>query len=201
MQILLIGNMGVPLVLKRQKIGLLGGSFDPAHKAHLHISKYALKYFDLDQVWWMLTPSNPLKKNSPSPINDRFNAAKPLVQHPRIFVTKIEDELNTVYTAQTLRLIEKRFPNVKFIWLMGADNLFQFDKWVNWTEIVHRVPIGILARPDHTLAPLKSKMARTFSYCRLRASQSRKLGNLEAPYWCYKNLPLLNVSSSQIRAS
>ena len=93
--------MGVPLVLKRQKIGLLGGSFDPAHKAHLHISKYALKYFDLDQVWWMLTPSNPLKKNSPSPINDRFNAAKPLVEHPRIFVTKIEDQLNTVYTPQT----------------------------------------------------------------------------------------------------
>jgi nicotinate-nucleotide adenylyltransferase len=77
----------------------------------------------------MLTPSNPLKKNSPSPINDRFNAAKPLVEHPRIFVTKIEDELNTVYTAQTLRLIQKRFPNVKFIWLMGADNLFQFDKF------------------------------------------------------------------------
>tara|TARA_Y100001934_G_scaffold278169_1_gene378740 strand:- start:1974 stop:2564 length:591 start_codon:yes stop_codon:yes gene_type:complete len=193
--------MEIPLVSRRQKIGLLGGSFDPAHEAHIHISKYALKYFNLDQVWWMLTPSNPLKKNNPSLINERFYHANLLINHPKIFVTKIEAELNTVYTVQTLRLIQGRLPNVKFVWLMGADNMIQFDKWMNWTEIVNRVPIGILARPDNTLAPLKSKMAKTFYSYRLKANQSRKLGNLKAPSWCYKNLPLLNVSSSQIRAS
>ena len=193
--------MEIPLVFRRQKIGLLGGSFDPAHEAHVHISKYALKYFDLDQVWWLLTPSNPLKRNNPSPVDERLRVANLLVEHPKIFVTKIENELNTVYTSQTLKLIQIRCPNVRFVWLMGADNMIQFDKWKNWKEIVYRVPIGILARPDHTLAPLKSKLATAFSSYRLRANQSRDLGNLKAPYWCYKNLPLLNVSSSQIRAS
>ncbi len=194
-------SMEIPLVSRRQKIGLLGGSFDPAHEAHVHISKYALKYFDLDQVWWLLTPSNPLKRNDPSPVDERLRVANLLVEHPKIFVTKIENELNTVYTSQTLKLIQIRCPNVRFVWLMGADNMIQFDKWMNWKEIVYRVPIGILARPDHTLAPLKSKLAKAFSSYRLRANQSRDLGNLKAPYWCYKNLPLLNVSSSQIRAS
>ena len=193
--------MEIPLASRRQKIGLLGGSFDPAHEAHVHISKYALKYFDLDQVWWLLTPSNPLKTNDPSPVDERLRVANLLVEHPKIFVTKIENELNTVYTSQTLKLIQIRCPNVRFVWLMGADNMIQFDKWKNWKEIVHRLPIGILARPDHTLAPLKSKLAKSFSPYRLRANQSRDLGNLKAPYWCYKNLPLLNVSSSQIRAS
>ena len=134
-------------------------------------------------------------------MNERFYYANLLVKHPKIFVTKIEEELNTVYTAQTLRLIQRRLPNVRFVWLMGADNMIQLDKWMNWTEIVNRVPIGILARPDNTLAPLKSKMAKTFSACRLNANQSRNLAKMKAPSWCYKNLPLLNVSSSQIRAS
>ena len=193
--------MKIPLVSRRRKIGLLGGSFDPAHEAHLHISKYALKYFNLDQVWWILSPSNPLKKNNPGPMNERFYHANLLVEHPKIFVTKIEEELNTVYTAQTLKLIQRRLPNVRFVWLMGADNMIQLDKWMNWTEIVNRVPIGILARPNNTLAPLKSKMARTFSGCRINANQSRNLANLKAPSWCYKNLPLIDLSSSQIRAS
>ena len=89
----------------------------------------------------------------------------------------------------------------ELFWSENGDNMIQFDKWMNWTEIVNRVPIGILARPDNTLAPLKSKMAKTFYSYRLKANQSRKLGNLKAPSWCYKNLPLLNVSSSQIRVS
>ena len=115
--------MEIPLASRRQKIGLLGGSFDPAHEAHVHISKYALKYFDLDQVWWLLTPSNPLKRNDPSPVDERLRVANLLVEHPKIFVTKIENELNTVYTSQTLKLIQIRCPNVRFVWLMGADNM------------------------------------------------------------------------------
>ncbi|NCV17568.1 MAG: nicotinic acid mononucleotide adenylyltransferase [Rhodobacterales bacterium] len=142
-----------------------------------------------------------------SPPRIRTVDASSWVGTPKLFVEsafvepKIENELNTVYTSQTLKLIQIRCPNVRFVWLMGADNMIQFDKWMNWKEIVYRVPIGILARPDHTLAPLKSKLAKAFSSYRLRANQSRDLGNLKAPSWCYKNLPLLNVSSSQIRAS
>ena len=152
-------------------------------------------------MWWLLTPSNPLKRNNPSPVDERLGVANLLVEHPKIFVTKIENELNTVYTSQTLKLIQIRCPNVRFVWLMGADNMIQFDRMDELEEIVYRVPIGILAKTRSYPGAFKIKLAKAFSSYRLRANQSRDLGNLKAPYWCYKNLPLLNVSSSQIRAS
>ena len=115
-----------------QVIGLLGGSFDPAHSGHVHISKAALQRFGLDRVWWLVSPGNPLKRHGPAPLKDRLQAARAMMQHPRVTVTGIEERLGTRYTAQTITALRARYPGVRFVWLMGADNLAQFHLWQDW---------------------------------------------------------------------
>ncbi|HWA89232.1 MAG TPA: nicotinate (nicotinamide) nucleotide adenylyltransferase [Rhizomicrobium sp.] len=139
------------------RIGLLGGSFNPAHEGHLYLSEVALKRLGLDYVWWLVTPQNPLK--SPiglAPIADRLRAAQRVARHPRVIATDIERVLGTRYSIDTLEALQRRFPLVEFVWLMGSDSLLLFRRWRRWREIASRVPIAVIQRPGTVLACLSA---------------------------------------------
>ncbi|WP_040607686.1 nicotinate-nucleotide adenylyltransferase [Oceanicola sp. S124] len=183
-----------------QRIGLLGGSFDPPHEGHVHITLEALKRFGLDRVWWLVSPGNPLKSDGPAPLADRMQAARALMRHPRVDVTDIEARLGTRYTARSLRALQAHYPGVAFTWLMGADNLVQFDRWQEWQWILSNVPVGILARPGDRLAARNSRAARFARRARVRDAESHLLAAQPAPAWCFVDMPMVDISSSQIRA-
>jgi len=182
-------------------IGLLGGSFDPAHAGHVHITREALKRFGLDRVWWLVSPGNPLKAHGPAPLEQRIAKARSVIADPRVVVTGIEARLGTRYTAQTLRAVQKLYPRQRFVWLMGADNLAQFHLWQDWREIAQSVPLGILARPGQRISARMSRAAMLYAPYRISGRDSRLLGRARAPAWCFVNVPMMNVSSSAIRAA
>lgn len=187
-------------VHRGQRIGLFGGSFDPPHVGHVHVSEQALKRFGLDQVVWLVSPGNPLKPNAPAPLAERCAAAKRLLTHPKIRVSAVESVLGTRYTAQTLQALQALHPDVRFVWLMGADNLAQFHRWDRWREIMHQMPIGVLARPGQRTAARGSVASRVFRSARISARQSQRLAMARAPAWCFVNMPLRFESSTALRA-
>lgn len=191
---------GFPVAKRGQVVGLLGGSFDPAHAGHVHITKAALRRFGLDHVWWLVSPGNPLKSNGPAPLPDRMQAARAVMRHPRVTVTDIEASLGTRYTAETLLALQKRYPGVRFVWLMGADNLAQFHRWQDWQWIMENVPIGVLARPDERMSARMSRAARMYRQAKLSKMAAHKLGLAETPAWAFLNVPMTDQSSSAIRA-
>lgn len=191
---------GDPTARAGQVIGLLGGSFDPAHDGHVHITREALKRFGLDQVWWLVTPGNPLKPAGPAPLSDRVARAQRIMQHPRVRITDIEARLGTRYTAETLAALTKRYPGVRFVWLMGADNLAQLHHWQDWRAIVQSVPIGVLARPGDRISARMSRAARLFRSSRLSGRAAILLGRAQAPAWSFVNVPMVPHSSTAIRA-
>ncbi|WP_298260199.1 nicotinate-nucleotide adenylyltransferase [uncultured Litoreibacter sp.] len=190
-----------PLAFSGEVIGLLGGSFDPAHSGHAHITREALKRFGLDRVWWLVSPANPLKDHTPAPIEHRIARAQKVMDHPKVRITGIEQSLGTRYTAQTLAALKARYPGVRFVWLMGADNLASFHHWRDWGWIMQNVPVGVLARPGDRISARRSVAAQRFEHARLGGSESQLLGVSESPCWCYVNVPLSDASSSKIRAS
>lgn len=190
----------MPLALPGQTIGLFGGSFDPPHAGHVHVSREALKRFELDRVWWLVSPGNPLKANGPAPLERRMAAARALVAHPRIEVTDIEARIGTRYTAQTLERLIALYPGVRFVWLMGADNLAQFHRWQRWQWIMRTVPIGVLARPGQRISARTAKAAQIYAARKLPAAQAGLLARARPPVWCFVNLPMVDLSSSAIRA-
>lgn len=147
------------------KIGLLGGSFNPAHEGHLHVSETALKKLGLDYVWWLVSPQNPLKpKTGMAPLAQRLAfAAEKYEHHPRIIVVDVETDLHTRFTIDTVTKLKRRFPEVHFVWLMGTDNLESFNRWRRWQDIARMLPIAAVMRPGSTLAPLCAKAARRFA--------------------------------------
>ena len=186
--------------LENKKIGILGGSFDPAHSGHVHITKTALTCFDLDEIWWLVSPANPLKKNAPASLEKRVQNAQALMRHPRVRISAIEATLETQYTSETLKALARQFPNNRFVWLMGADNLEQFHKWHQWKDIIETVPLGILARPGNEFAQKRAKTAQIYANFKLPSAQSRILSRRLAPAWCFKSLPLNPTSSTQLRS-
>ena len=193
---------GFPYASAGQRIGLLGGSFEPPHAGHVHITKWALKEFGLDKVWWLVSPGNPLKAQGPASMERRIEAAHALLDgHPKIVVTDLERRLGTRYTAETLDRLMMRYQDVRFVWLMGADNLADFHKWDRWDEIMYKMPIGVLARPGEQLAAGCSPAARRFRRKRLSARRSTALPFREAPCWSLLTGPMVNLSSTQIRES
>ncbi|WP_249218824.1 nicotinate-nucleotide adenylyltransferase [Falsirhodobacter algicola] len=178
-------------------IGLLGGSFDPAHAGHVHITREAMTRFGLDRVWWLVSPGNPLKPRGPRPLEERMAHARTVMRHPRVAVTDLEARIGTRHTAQTLRALQARYPGVRFVWLMGADNLVQFHRWEDWRWIMKNVPIGVLARPGWGVRGRLGRAARAFSGCRVPPV---RLGRAEPPAWAFADLPMIDVSSSAIRA-
>ena len=151
-----------PYATPGQRIGLLGGSFDPAHEGHVHITKEALKRFKLDRVWWLISPKNPLKERNPDLVGDRIKEANLLLSHPRVVVTDLEIQLSTQYTSDTILKLKRLYPRVSFVWLMGADNIPTFNLWKNWKKIMREVPIGVVDRPGNNYATRKNKMTESF---------------------------------------
>ncbi|WP_456391246.1 nicotinate-nucleotide adenylyltransferase [Profundibacter sp.] len=193
-------RLGLPYAAKGQRIGLLGGSFDPPHRGHVHISKAALKRFNLDQVWWLVSPGNPLKPDAPAAMGKRLAACLAISDHPRIKVTDFEAQVGTRYTAQTLEAVFKRRQGARFVWLMGADNLAQFHRWQRWEWIMENVPVGVIARPGDRTSARMSKAAKRYEGFRLRGDQSGILADAVPPAWCFINVPMVDVSSTEIRA-
>ena len=191
----------IPHAAAGQTIGLLGGSFDPAHEGHAHITREALKHFGLDRVWWLVSPGNPLKQRGPAPMARRLERARAVMDDPRVTVTDIEARIGTRYTAATLEALAGLYPKVRFVWLMGADNLAGFHHWDRWEWIMSTVPIGILARPGERISARTSVAAGRFEAFRLPPSQARRLARSAPPAWCFLNVPMRDVSSSQIRAA
>ncbi|HAW48182.1 MAG TPA: nicotinic acid mononucleotide adenylyltransferase [Roseovarius sp.] len=183
-----------------QVIGLLGGSFDPPHAGHVHISREALRRFGLDRVWWLVSPGNPLKRHGPAPLPGRMAAARALVDHPRIEVTDVEARLGTRHTSATLAALAAICPGRRFVWLMGADNLAQFHRWQDWRTIMERVPVGVLARPGQRISARLSPAARIYAQAHIKGRASHLLGRAEAPAWCFVNVPMTDISSSALRA-
>ena len=153
---------GFPIASKGMVIGLLGGSFDPAHEGHVHLTRQALARMGLDRVWWLVTPGNPLKARQPAPMAARLARARALMTDPRVKITDLEAKLGTRATIDTLVRLQAIYPGVHFVWLMGADNLVQFHKWSRWRDILRAVPVGVLARPGLGLAARTSVAARAF---------------------------------------
>jgi nicotinate-nucleotide adenylyltransferase len=185
----------------KRRIGLLGGSFNPAHEGHRDISLAALAYLDLDEVWWMVSPQNPLKSaKGMASFAERMASAKAMADHPRIRVTDIEQKLGTRFTADTLRKLVTRFPSCRFVWLMGADNLAQIASWRDWTRIFHLTPIAVFDRPTYTIKALTSLAARRFRRSRRREAALKTLAATPAPAWVFVHHRLNPISATQIRA-
>lgn len=191
----------LPFVTRNMRIGLLGGSFNPAHEGHVHISIEALKKLKLTEVWWLVSPQNPLKSDAQTkPLEIRIATAEGLISHPNIRVTQLETILGTRYTIDTLTEIKKRFPQVHFVWLMGADNLQNFDQWKKWPEIFKTMPIAIMDRPDFGLKVLSSKPALRFKQYRIDDEDATELVTRTPPCWSFIPIKLNQLSSTKIRA-
>lgn len=190
----------LPHITTGQRIGLLGGSFDPPHEGHVHITLEALRRFHLDAVWWLVSPGNPLKSNRPADFAERLAASNALMRHPKVKVTDIEQHFGTRHTAKTLLQIRKRYQTGRFVWLMGADNMISFHRWQNWRAIAQMMPIGVLARPDAQVKAGLSLAARSLARHRLPQAYSRSLPASQAPKWCMLTGPMVYQSSTAIRA-
>lgn len=184
------------------RIGLLGGSFDPPHAGHRAASLVALEALALDQVWWLVSPHNPLKSHAPSEdLAARVAAARALAAHPRIKVTGVEAALGTTYTAETLRRLLPMLRGLRVVWLMGADNLRQFSRWRDWQRIAAMVPIAILNRPGEALRALSSPAAVALAPFRLPLESARSLASRRPPAWVFLPAPHVPLSSTQLRAA
>lgn len=182
-------------------VGLLGGSFDPPHMGHVHITTEALKRFGLDRVWWLVTPGNPLKKEGPAAIARRMKAANAIMQNPRVTISDFEARAGTRYTAETIDRLIQAYPGVRFVWLMGADNLAQFHLWKDWEKIINSVPLGVLARPGDRVSARTAKTAEVYRHAQIKGRESHLLGQADAPAWCFANVPMVNLSSTELRES
>jgi nicotinate-nucleotide adenylyltransferase len=182
------------------KIGLLGGSFNPAHDGHVAMSLYAMKHLGLDQIWWLVSPQNPLKSGKDmATLRQRMDYAKNIAAHPRVTVTDIEQRLGTRYTADSLRKLKRRFPGARFVWLMGADNLRQIPRWKDWQDIFNLVPVAVFRRPSYPAGRGMGKAAIKFKkYWRLPA-QGKLLLRSALPAWMMLDNKLNYNSATKIR--
>ena len=191
-----------PLVFAGQRIGIMGGSFNPPHEGHAIVAETAVKRLGLDQLWWVVTPGNPLKTNGGlPPLEARTNAARKFARGPRMKVTGFETDLGTPYTAATLAFLHRRYPGVRFVWVMGADNLATFDRWQHWRQIARTLPIAVVDRPGWRLKALTGPAAASLAASRVPEAQAGRLAGLAAPAWTYLTSRLSGQSSTALRAA
>jgi len=183
------------------RIGLFGGTFDPPHQAHLGASLLALKRLKLDRVWWLVTPGNPLKNTKGlAPLSERIAAARALTRHPRIDVTGIEAVINTRYTYDTIRWLKARCPGVRFVWIMGADNLRSFHRWQKWRGIAQLVPFVVIDRLGPSLYAAASPAGLAFGYARIPEHDAVTLPGRKPPAWSFLHGLKSPLSSTALRA-
>tara|TARA_A100001037_G_scaffold48197_1_gene40074 strand:+ start:1246 stop:1806 length:561 start_codon:yes stop_codon:yes gene_type:complete len=167
-------------------VGLLGGSFNPAHLGHRHISLLALKRLHLDQIWWLVSPQNPLKPvEGMAPYADRLASARKIAGDRRIHISEAEADLGTRYTVDTLRGLRQRYPHNRFVWIMGADNLIQITKWRQWIEIFETVPVAVFDRPTYSFQALAGTAAKRYARCRLKEHEGGTLADRAPPAWIF----------------
>ena len=186
----------------RRRIGLLGGSFNPAHEGHLHISRLALRRLGLDEVWWLVSPQNPLKpERGMAPLQDRLAAARVLARGHRIRVTDIEARLGTRYTVDTVAALRRRCSGARFVWLIGADILPELPRWRRWRELFRAVPIAVFARRPYSLEALSGQAARRFARYRVAERAAETLAGRKPPVWTFLRGKEHPASATVIRVS
>ncbi len=186
-----------------KRVGILGGSFNPAHEGHLHISELALDTLGLDEVWWLVSPQNPLKlAEGMAPFENRLEQAKSVTEtEPRIVISDFEKIYGSRRTLMTLRKLKRNHPAHRFVWLMGADNLIQAHRWNQWAKIFKIVPIAVFTRPTYSLRALSACAAKLFASARVKEREADTLADLIPPAWAYLEIPLHPASSTEIRSS
>lgn len=182
------------------RIGLLGGSFDPAHDGHLALSRIALARLRLDAVWWLVTPGNPLKPRAPAALDQRIAQARAVAGAARIHICAPEAAWGTVRTFDMLETLKRTRPKARFVWLMGSDNLAGFHRWHRWADIARTVPIAVVARPEQRARALLSPAARALSNRRLQGALAPRLPDAPPPAWVFLTGPLNEQSSTALRA-
>ena len=182
-----------------KKIGLLGGSFDPPHKGHLFISLEAKKILKLDEVWWLVTPKNPLKISEPASYVERVYNCKNITRNFPIKIQEIEKNIQSDYSYKTINYILKHYNNIKFFWLMGADNLINFHKWEKWQMIFNNMSIVIFRRHGYNNSALKSIAAQKFKNSRIINSKTNLDDFKITPSWLLIENKEIKISSSEIR--
>lgn len=193
-------NFRAPLASPGMRVGLLGGSFNPAHEAHRALSLLAWKRLGLDRVWWLVSPGNPLKENSKlSPVESRVAQAREIAASPYIDVCAPEVAYRTRYTFDTLSRLVAEHADARFVWLMGADNLAQFHRWKRWQEIAELMPIAVIERPGDEDAPLSSKAAHSMARHRIDESDAPLLLSMDPPAWVYLHGLKSPLSSTSLR--
>ncbi len=194
------GLVRLPPAAPGLRVGLYGGSFNPSHAGHRLVSLMALKRLRLDRVWWLVTPGNPLKNpGEAAPMAERIAQARACAAHPRIAVTGFEEGIGVRYTVDTLRFLVRRHPDVRFVWLMGADNLAGFHRWRGWREIAGLMPVAIIDRPGWTLTSVRSRAGTALGPARVPESQAAALADRPPPAWTFLHGPRSFLSSTEIR--
>tara|TARA_Y100001970_G_scaffold292864_1_gene436235 strand:+ start:1135 stop:1716 length:582 start_codon:yes stop_codon:yes gene_type:complete len=182
-----------------KKIGLLGGSFDPPHKGHLYISLEAKKILQLNEIWWLVTPKNPLKILKPATYSERLKNCKMITKGQPIQVKEIEKKINSTYTYQSIDFITNHYKNIKFFWLMGADNLINFHLWQKWRNIFNDISIVVFKRHGYNTRALNSITTKTFSQFQITTSATNSSNFIRLPSWALINNKEIRISSSEIR--
>lgn len=180
-------------------IGLMGGSFDPPHSGHAHVIATARRALDLDRVWVLVSPGNPLKRTQ-TPLADRLTAARRRLGGPGVVVSDIEARLGTRYTIDLIRALKRQAPRARFVWIVGGDNLRDFHRWKAWRAIAKLVPIAVIARPGANPKAGLSRFAREFSARRVNQNSASTLGRRSPPRWVYISAPFDPASSTELRA-
>lgn len=190
-----------PLAFAGQRIGIMGGSFNPPHDGHRIVAETAVKRLQLDQLWWVVTPGNPLKANGTLPAQAaRMKACAAFARGPKMKITGFESELGTPYTAATLAFLKTRYPGVHFVWVMGADNLATFERWQHWRQIAAEMPIAVVDRPKWRFKALAREAAQVMSRNRIDEAHASKLPTLAAPAFVFLTSRLSALSSTALRA-
>ncbi|GLS44582.1 nicotinate-nucleotide adenylyltransferase [Methylobacterium brachythecii] len=190
----------LPPVVPGLRVGLYGGSFNPAHAGHLHVSRMALRRLRLDRVWWLVTPGNPLKdRRELAPLSERMSTARDVAHCPRIAVTGFEAAIGARYTIETLRWLCRHCPTVQFVWIMGADSLASFHRWERFQEIASLMPIAVIDRPGYTLSGPNAPGARALARWRIDETDAPLLAGLRAPAWVFLHGPRSSLSSTALR--
>jgi nicotinate-nucleotide adenylyltransferase len=198
----LSGRVVLPPHSPGLRIGLFGGTFDPPHAAHLGASLLALRRLKLDRLWWLVTPGNPLKNTRGlAPLDQRLAAARTLTHHPRIDITGLEAVIKTRYTYDTILYLTTRYPGVKFVWIMGADNLRSFYRWQNWRGIASLVPIAVVDRLGPSLYATAGKAAQALGRFRIPEKAASTLADRSPPAWVYLHGLKSPLSSTALRAA
>ncbi len=199
---LVSGQVRLPLHAPGMRVGLFGGTFDPPHDAHLGACLIALKRLDLDRVWWLVTPGNPLKNTRGlAPLPKRVAAARALARHPRIDVTDIEAQIGTPYTYETIAYLRRHAPGVRFVWIMGADNLRSFHRWQKWRGIAAMVPIAVVDRLGPSLYASASAAGQALGRARIPEAAAKSLADRKPPAWVYLHGLKSPLSSTALRAA